>query len=39
MDDEESLNRFFKEKKPEVEIDFNNINNPKLILIFIIIKL
>ena len=30
MDDDKSLNKFFKEKMPEVEIDFTNINNPKL---------
>ena len=31
MDNQEILNKFFKEKMPEVEIDFSNINNPKLI--------
>jgi len=33
MDNQEILNKFFKEKMPEVEIDFSNINNPKLIII------
>lgn len=30
MDDKEVLNKYFKEKLPEEEIDFNDINNPKL---------
>ncbi len=32
MDDNETLNKFFKEKMPEVEIDFTNINDYKLII-------
>ena len=32
MDNSETLNTFFKEKMPEVEIDFTNINEPKLII-------
>ena len=30
MDDKETINKIFKEKTPEVEIDFTIINNPKL---------
>ena len=32
MDNGKILNEYYKEKKPEVEVDFININEPKLII-------
>jgi len=32
MDNKEILNKFFKDKMPEVEVDFSNIKKPKLII-------